>query len=283
MVKSSPNAYALDPARVEAIADAIHTACSGTRAYDQERDDAKSALTDASDKAINAREAIMVALANLSVQGQWTDQEIRHCAAVAAGRSNNKSDKALATFIGETKRAMDPKVRSYVPDLVALRDKVWDDEAMLHAADKDMPTPCKKAFVRKYHMMITMFGECADGWLFTTPDQVVRYAVAHDPDWNAEKVAKKVAQLKTMIDEIYSRFSDAPLQVASQALDDVSKLTLDASRRQDNVETPEVVQTAPIITAPTPPTVVAQDTGPAEGAYDIDAYLDGRDQLLVAA
>src|ERR1700733_4864872 len=150
---------AIDAARVSDIARQIRGATTPLFATTSGKQDAKDLLTDASQADTALREKIMVAVASLSQVGQWTIPEINAAAAKAAAMSaDTKADKAVATFIGETKRAMNPKVRAFVPDLIELRDTTWQSETEQRAMDKDAPTPLRKAFVRQYHMMVQMFG-----------------------------------------------------------------------------------------------------------------------------
>lgn len=280
-----------DPARVAAIADLIRQACSPVLGLDANTSDAKAAAKDASDAASGGREAIMVTLANLSHTQGWTDGEIRAAAGKAANMSNNSTEKALATFIGETKRAMHPSVCAHVPMLVALRDQVWDDETAAYNMDKATPTPIRKAFIRKYHMMITMFGEAADGNLMHTPDLLLDYAVTHNPDIDAAKVIKKIEKARADIGAIYANFPLDALQVAMQNLDDITKKALEAVA--GGVTAPTVVQ-RPLPPLPQSikdklaavkalPDVSADTTGgAADGAFDLDDIL-GHDPVDLRA
>lgn len=272
--------------RVDDIAAQIRAACSPVLGMDSNTRDAKDAATDASNAASSGREAIMVTLASLSHAGGWTDAEIRAAAGKAAGMSNNATDKALATFIGETKRAMHPNACAHVPNLVILRDRVWEDEVLAYTVDKSTPTPCKKAFVRKYHMMITMFGEAADGRVMTTPEHVLAYAAEHNPDHDAAKVLKQIEGLSSKLAAIYANFAVDELQVATQALADITKKMLETSAvdkdtANTSVERPlapvPAVVAERVAAAKATTTVVPQETGDvAAGAVDLlDDILGG--------
>jgi len=180
----------------------------------------------------------MVTLADLSQRGQWTEAEVNAAAAKAAAMSNNDSDKALQTFIGETKRAMHPSVRSHVPALVSLRDLVWNAETEHKKADKNAPTPCRKAFARAYHMLIQMFGETQSGRILSTHADVLAWAEEHDPDLDLDKVLKRLQGIRDQLTRFYTDWPVDDIQVCIDALNEVDKKTLRNARAGNVVEIP---------------------------------------------
>lgn len=275
----------VDTSRIEAIAAQIKAACSPVLGVDRARLDAKEALNDAGDKATGTREAIMVALAHMSHAGGWTENETRAAAAKAASLSSNEKTSAIGTFIGETLRAMHPLSREHVPAIVALRDTLWADEAAGYALDKSAPTPLRKAFVRQYHMMTTMFKEATAGNLMLRPDQIIAYAEAHDPDMDPAKVLKAIKSLSEKVRGHYINFPLAELQEAIIALDNVTKKDLDNVPR-----TVPAMTTAPLAPIPTvvadrviaakfTTTTTEDNSGPAEGAVDVLDDILGDDNV----
>ena len=225
--------------------------------------DARLAFQDASKAETSLRERIMLSVADLSQAGRWTPGEIAQAAAKAAAMSNSASEKALANFIGETKRAMDPNVRGHVPALVNLRDLCWNTETEMLAADKSSPKPLRKAFVRQYHMLIRMFAEAQKGRVFTKASDVIAWAKECDPDLDLDKVMARLERIKGELSAFYSDWPVDDIRVCVAALGDVDKKALKTSR-------PAVVSNVvPIV----PPTVgmesAVETTGMAEGACDI--------------
>lgn len=243
---------ALDAARVSDIARQIRGAVTPVLGPQAERADAKELLTAASQAEVSCREGIMVNLASLSQVGQWTTQEIGAAAGKAAAMTNNETEKALATFIGETKRAMHPSVRAHVPGLIQLREMVWTAETEQRKADRDAPTPLRKAFSRSYHLLIAMFGEAAEGRVFVTAQHVLDFASERDPDLDLDKVTKRLAGIRDMLVKFYADWPVDDIQVCVDALNEVDKKALKASRG-------DVVAEKPV-----PTTVVAQITPDVE-------------------
>lgn len=274
----------LDQNRVNDIADKIRAACSPVIGADMDRADADELLKSAKDKAINAREAIMVTLAALAEAGGWTDHEIRAAAGLAANKSNNATDKALATFIGETKRAMHPDVRVHVPILVALRDTVWDGETLAREIDKGADTPCRKAFQRKYHMMTALFGEAENGNLMLTGDAVTTFAEARDPDMDPAKVFKRIEDMQTKLMAIFRNFPTNAIQATLQEMAEITEADMkgirpaQAQARAARVVLPPV--TAPVAARAAAPRAVHNAGEPADGAIDLD---DAMEALNMAA
>ena len=221
----------LDAAQINDIARQIRGAVLPILQADSDTKDAKEAAQNASQQGVSVREDIMLALAALSQKGQWSEREVSAAAARAASMSNSKDDKSLATFIGETKRAMHPLVRSHVPSLIDLRDAAWDAETEAWNLDKkNTPTPLRKAFVRKYHMLITMFGEAAEGNVFEDTASVIAFAEAHDPSLDYKKVHKRLAKIKSDLAAFFHDFPVDDIQLCVDTLNEVTEKALKQSR-----------------------------------------------------
>lgn len=255
---TSPNS-----ARVATIAQAIRNACVPFLGANTAKGDARLAFQDASKAETSLREQIMLSVADLSQAGRWTPGEIAQAAAKAAAMSNSASEKALANFIGETKRAMDPNVRAHVPALVNLRDLCWNTETEMLTADKSSPKPLRKAFVRQYHMLIRMFAEAQKGRVFTKASDVIAWAKECDPDLDLDKVMARLERIKGELSAFYSDWPVDDIRVCVAALGDVDQKALKTSRSAvvSNV-VPIVPHTVGIESA-------VETTGMAEGACDI--------------
>lgn len=243
---------ALDPSRVSDIARQIRGAVTPFLGANQTKVDAAEALQGAADGEVSMREAIMVSVASLSQQGQWTQSEIGAASGKAAAMSNNVSEKALATFIGETKNAMHPQVRASVPDLINLRDVVWSAETEMRKLAKDNPTPLRKAFARSYHLMIALFKETAEGRRFLTCQDVLDFAAERDPDLDLDKVKARLDKIRETLVAFYHDWPVDDIQVCVDALNEVDKKALRNSRG-------EVVTPDKAVREVVPATVVAEN------------------------
>jgi hypothetical protein len=204
--------------RSHTIANAIRAALEPMTSADALRDEANEALNGAKLEAVNARELVMGKLAELAGQGAWTTQEIDVAAVVMAKQSNAELPKSIATFVGEAKRAMHPDVRDEFANILEVRNEAWDAEELARSIDKKAPSPIKKAFARKYHVLITLLGEAAKGHWLTTVDEVTAFAQARDPDVDADKALKALTKLREQLATIAANFPDADVVSAADML-----------------------------------------------------------------
>lgn len=257
------NTSSLDQNAISDIARQIRGAVLPIIQADSDTKEAKDAATSASQAGVSLRESIMIALANLSQVGQWTEREVSAAAAKAAAMTNNQADKALATFIGETKRAMHPLVRSHVPTLIDLRDTVWTSETEARTLDKDAPAPLRKAFARQYHLLIAMFGEAQEGRVFDDPASVIAFAELNDPSLDYKKVHKRLAKIKADLAAFYHDFPVDDIQLCVDTLNEVTEKALKNSREGDTT-----VVSKPVVSAP-----VASVPEPERGTNEVEEYL----------
>jgi hypothetical protein len=267
--------------RVQDIAQQIRGAIAPIHEADATRAAAADDALQASNAATGLREQILASVAALSMRGDWQPGEINLAAAQAASMSNNKDDKSVATFIGECKRAMSPKVRAHVAYLTALRDTVWAAEK---AQDKDMPRPCAKAFKRGYHMLLQMFGLCEDGTLLQGASDVIAWAAANDPDLDYAKVSKRLEAIRKTLAGFAGDFPVDGFAQIDEFLANITKDTLKAARATQ-IAAQELRMYSHKLAAV--PTVVADKLAeqkaqisavpaapaPAEGAFDTQQML----------
>ena len=290
-MSETANTSAPDAARVSQIAQAIRGAVSAFIETNETKVSAQEASQKANANETNAREITMVTLADLSQIGQWTEPEIKLAAAKTVEMcSNMEAAKAIATYIGEAKKAMHPMVRSHVPAIVALRNVCWYNETVMLAAEKTSPAPLRKAFVRQYHMLQRMMGEYIDGKPLHDETQVLAWATANDPDIDPAKVAKVIEGMVKNLEGIFARFPDGALQAGIEALQGVTKANL-AKHRSASVcwynepvhaHGPTLVPSPNKVAAiPKAPTVVSvvTETEVDEGAVDPYAILDGPEEI----
>lgn len=231
------NTSSLDQTAIMDIARQIRGAVLPILAADTDTKDAKDDAQAKSQAGVSLRESIMVALANLSQVGQWSEREVSAAAAKAAGMTNNKDDKSLSTFIGETKRAMHPHVRAHVPTLIDLRDTVWTTETEAKTLDKDAPAPLRKAFSRQYHLLIAMFGEAQEGNVFEDAASVIAFAELNDPSLDYKKVHKRLGKIKADLAAFYHDFPVDDIQLCVDTLNEVTEKALKAAREMEAGDT----------------------------------------------
>lgn len=229
--------------------------------------DAREASQQASQAHTLNREEIMVALAELSMQGQWSAGDVKTAARTAAGLSTRvESEKALATFIGEASKAMLPKVRSHVPNLVHVRDLAWEAEKLAYAEDKDSPTPLRKAFSRGYHCLMQMMVLAENGRVIENVSELMEWAAERDPDLDIEKVKKRLKSIRDTLAAFYSDWPVDDIQVCMQALDEVSEGSLKASRAGIASAAEARMQAHPLRDLPKP--TLVEDTSEEPEAED---------------
>lgn len=189
------------------------------------------------------REGIMVTLANLSMNNQWSASDVKNAARVAAGLSTKiEAEKSVATFIGEATKAMLPNVRSHVPSLVHIRDLAWDAETLAKAEDTEAPTPLRKAFSRGYHCLMQMMKLAEEGRVIDTVPELLAFAAERDPDLNTERVMKRLAGIRKHLEAFYHDFPVDDIQVCVDALNEITEKQLKACQPTQKPTTVVVVK-----------------------------------------
>jgi hypothetical protein len=261
----------LDASRVSDIAKQIRGAVTPFLGANMAKTEASELLAEAATAETGMREGIILTLANLSQTGQWSEREITAAASAAAQMSNNDKEKALATFIGETKRGMHPNVRAHAHTLSALRTTCWADETTQIALDKKCPKPLRKAFSRSYHMLLQMFGEVAEGKrMFASREDVMAFAADRDPDLDYKKVLARLTAIHDTLARFHRDWPVEDIGLCVTTLMQIDEAVLKASRKVS----PTVVTLKPT-PAPVPATVVAESVvipATAESNF-VDEYL----------
>ena len=217
---------------------------------------------------------------------------------------------SVATFISEMRQVASPKVCGGFNDLADACQKAWEEENLQIAAaklagedPKTLHTPVHKYKSRLWHLVIDFARRVADDkknqTSFVGPYDVIVYCEAHDPDEDAEKVAKRLEAIAKMIDDVYKDFADPDLRMAADYMRAIEpdalrpfkvKKTTATSQAYEGplaplppkptpttVEAPPPVSEAPGAAAPTLPPTLPPTLEPATGVFD---PLDGIDDLL---
>jgi hypothetical protein len=196
-----------------------------------------------------------------------------------AKQSNAELPKSIATFVGEAKRAMHPKVRDDFADILAVRDAAWQAEDDARQIDKAAPAPIKKAFARKYHFLITLLGEAAEDKWYTTVEECVAFAESRDPDFDPAKVFKRLEKIREMLSAFHADFPVGDIEVCADFLSKITQKELIDARNEKLGVVPQakVVRTRAGNVTVSPTVVENNSAAPeqdasedvAEGASDI--------------
>lgn len=217
-------------ARLQDIVRQIRGAALPLLAATSQATEARDAAQAAANHLTSSREGIMVALADLSLKGQWSAGEVKAAAKAAADLSNNETEKALATFINETRKAMSPKVRMHVDTLISVRDNAWEAEKLAYNEDKDTPTPLRKAFSRGYHCLMQMMGEAEEGRIIDNVPALLGFAAERDPDLDISKVVKRLANIQSQLQAFHNDFPVDDLQLCVETMGEITEKALRAAR-----------------------------------------------------
>lgn len=291
MATANPTAT-LDQARVATLAQAVRGVIEPFLNARNTNTEARDMAADASKAETNARETILTSLADFSQTQQLTSNEITAVAAkVIVGQNDLDSQKAVAQFIGECKRAMNPNVRAQVREIIGKRDMCWDSETERKTADKDEVTPLRDTFKRKYHMMLAMFDAFGEGVTFETAEDVGRWgdAVAEKQRLDTKKVIKTLEAITKQLVSFHKDFPVEDIGVCIEALQGITKKDLETSRPGANVvRLPTITCKTVEVKAEATTTVVAESVEAepvaSEGQGDIlDEMLGETDVSHLAA
>jgi hypothetical protein len=247
---------------IQTIVSKITDAFNKIQGVDTDRSDARKLLEGAAQSATNAREDLLVNLANVATSEKWESDDI-DAAIDQALKARNSQDNSIKTFASEIKRACHRNARKHVGQLRELATQVWDAENADTDGDKNLPKPCRKAFARKYHMLGRMISEAMDGNVFEGTSEVVQFALANDPAKDPKKAFKRVTAMRDQLRALADEFAVDGVIAAYEELNTTVGDGLKAfAKSLTNVENTKPVQ----------PSNVVEDTDneePAEGVSDL--------------
>lgn len=312
--------------REVAIGQIIRGACAKISDALTDQADAKEARNAANDTEQTGRLGIVLEIAELSAIEQWSESEVIWGCQYAADVKGNddRTAKTLATFCAEMKSVASPKVRDDVPTIHRACTLAWQAETDAIELDKkNAPRPLRKFAKRQYHLILRAINEQRMGQLYlTTPDDVVAWAEANDPDLNPDTVADALAAIVEKLRIMSVNFTHADLTECVSALEPIDAKALRACRARPDitaqlpkpptthakaatkpVEAPRPVvavtppptplapvqpAVAPAVTAILPPSADGEGKGAIhDGAFDwmdnMDNSMDNAPQLAAAA
>lgn len=242
-----------DPRRVADIAEKLRQACGSIGGDHADMLEAQEQVQALSGKMQNTRLSVAQQVAAMAHAEGWTNAEINEgCAAAAKGiNAPDGTAKTIGVFISEMRTFANPKVRDTFPTTLEACQEAWaaEQEDMAGAEKGDsVDTPVRKFKKRLYHLVMDVARQIKKGELSVdSAEDVVRYCRENDPDFDAEKVAKRLAGIIGDLDKVFSDFGMGSIQTAADFLRTIKAEELLASRKL-------LLAGAPIAyTAPPPP------------------------------
>jgi hypothetical protein len=189
------------------------------------RDAAKASVKAANDSEFSTRDSLLVECATASVQGDWTEAEINSAATkvLAACNADGKVKKTLQNVTSELKAAMHPNARAYVGHLLELATSAFTEEEENAKADKDLPTPLKLAFARRYMLFMELIREAKNECrVYTTRDELLAFAAFNDPRFDAKALHKRLTRT---VDELKAFYNDCPVDAVANVQAEITNVT----------------------------------------------------------
>ena len=270
----------IDPRRVGEITSALAVECSKFAQADIEKSLASEAKSAADAEGKSVRELVMGEIAKLSRDNQWREGEVKAaCKALKAGDNSG----TLTTFMSEVMNVAHPNVRDVFNDLVSMRDALWpvDADPELNPVQPDVG----KLWTRRYHMLTDMTRRVRKGEaMFNGVQDVIDYAIAHDPDEDAEKIQDKLEKIAGQLAEMFLTFPDEDLKLAAEYISGIDANKLMIARAK--IVSPGTViapkPERPLRAPKNAPTTVVENE-PGAGAVDLDDILGDKPAHLIAA
>lgn len=268
--------------RISDIAAQIRGACSTILDTQDEIYVRQDALNATRESNRGVRLQAMLTVAGLSAADKWFPREITEaCKQASKGNQEDKSAKALATFISEMKNCADPNVRDQFPALVAAVESAWADETDMLSRDKDTPAPMHKCWARAYHAIAGLARYAKEhGGTYTTAKAVVAFAVAHDPDFDTAKVHKRLMSAVTMLQEMFRDFPHGEIETAADFLKLIKPEDLVKAREAFLASTATAAAVLVPNVEPVTTVVAEADTTETDEVEPAEGVIDVMDQVL---
>lgn len=227
---------------IDTISRAVSNAFNAVNAKDADRKEAADQLTGAQNDAVGVREKLLTTLAAASHQHKWDTDQIAAGVDAAHAKLNDKKNASINTFAAEIRKAIRPAVRGHVAKLFELASLAWDAEG---AADKGEVKPLRKAYARRYHMVVgAMFDATLAGEMPTTIEDLNEAAVRklRGQQLDAAKVFKRLEGILGQLRTFHADFPVEGIGTCVEFLQDVSIDDLKGALANDAAaSTPEAV------------------------------------------
>jgi hypothetical protein len=233
----------------------------------------------------NIRLKLYAKAAETSLANRWdasdVDEACDHARKVMLG--NTKDDAAIKTLgvlCSELKVFASPSVRKVYDLILSACETAWQTE------EEDEPEAQKPVHKWRNRFQKVVLGICIaikNGKLTVhAPEDVTRWAVMNDPDFDADKIALRLHNLYKTLDNIAKDFGDPRIALMDEYLKTITPEQLADARRAllARKADEENARTAAYRLAPIPPHLQKPAEKPAEtetasddiiqGAYDIN-------------
>lgn len=253
--------------REKDIAAQIRGACSQIVPDVDTINDHKDAAKSLGESLNTSKLSIMAQVAEMSSMGKWLPGEIKNATAYASTTMSNaepgdRSAKSLATFLSEMNAVAHPKVRDRFSQILGAVEDAWaiEDEAMkLDAADRPK-MPVRKWASRKYHAITQVLRAVKNGEAnISSKEDVIAYAEEHDPDFNPERVAKRLESVANALQGIFVDFDNDDVGRAHRLLATITAEDLQESLKAKLAKARKAAKEH----AALKPTIVASNNEPA--------------------
>lgn len=221
--------------RIETIASFIngvaYKVISAMDATQAVRDANSASLKAANEGEFSSRNGLLVECATASVDGEWTEDEIKSAASkvIAACNAEGKVKKSLQNITSEIKGAMHPNARAYVANLIKLADTAFSEEEEAAKAEKGTPTPLKLAFARRYLLAQKLIAEAKNECrVYTTTREVLGFAAHHDPRFDPKALKKRLERITSDLSGFHG---DCALDVVANAVASFADVTENVIQR----------------------------------------------------
>jgi len=163
-------------------------------------------------------------VAELSAAEKWLPREIEEACTAAKKLTNRPAEDAtnrtVGVFCSQLHAVAHPKVRNQFPTILAACREAWADETM---ADSDAPKPVHKFKGREYTLIMSACVAVKnDELVVVDADSIVQWAIENDPDFDPDKVEKRLRAVAAQLQEIANDFGDDQIADACTYLSTIS-------------------------------------------------------------
>jgi len=260
--------------RANEIAQAIRTAAANLLASAADvTEHANAVKTATKDDGTNyapmnvGRLDVVTKIAALSLTNKWLDGEITKGCNIAKEQHNDaRSAKTLATLTSDLKTFAHPAVRENVPGLIATVTKIWEaEQALIDEATKSEgelnrseATPVHYWQARRYHAIAKLAKEMkpkgkkgvVNFSMGGNPESaVIGYAMAHNPDHDAARIAKRLEAIRETVAAMAKDFEHSLFNTIADALETVSEKEMLKARKAKMVREMKAAGNAKVVGA----------------------------------
>jgi hypothetical protein len=252
-------------ASVEDVKRLVAGAFNSVHAVDATRSDARESANSASQAATGEREHLLVTLSDAALTQQWDGILLEQGVDAAKAARNNQKDTSINTFASEIKRACHPSVRAHVSEFFTLADAAWEADG--ETDDK----PLRKAFARKYHMVVGAMFNAAIAGDAPTNETTLRDMAQSVIRERERDYTKTHGRLQAIRKQLLDFAKDFPVDGITACVEFLGEITKD--------ELKACVQPK---AAPTEAPAPASEPEALEGVVDTDDLLAGVNADLAA-